>query len=252
MTDETTFGYFHQDWDFFLVKLSEDGTMLYSTYIGGDSQDIAKAIKIDSANNLYILGTTMSTNIPLINAYDDTYNYMQDAYLMKLSMNESTPEILFATYLGGEYYDYSEEFCLDSEHNVYITGQTYSDEFPLTENAYDNEKTGSSDSFLSVFSSDGSQLLYSTYIGGNATDEGYCIGLSDTLEVVIAGITTSDNFPTVAAYDDTYAGSTDIFVLKITIAFEQEEASWSFYWSISTIFTIGTVMALISKRKTKK
>ncbi|MGC9779478.1 MAG: SBBP repeat-containing protein [Candidatus Heimdallarchaeota archaeon] len=252
MTDETTFGSYHGDMDIFLVKLSEDGSLLYSTYIGGDSMEYGKAIKVDSANNLYLLGSAMSLDIPLVNAYDDEYNYMQDVYFMKLSMNGSTPEILFSTYLGGEYWEYPQDFCIDSEGNVYITGQTSSESFPITKNAYDNELSGSTDSFLSVISSDGSSLLYSTYIGGDSTEWSFCIGLSNNLEVVLAGTTKSDDFPTEAAYEDTYSGGTDIFVLKIQIDLEQDGASWSFYWSITTIFTIGAIMVLISKKKTKK
>jgi len=251
MTDETTFGSYHGSFDIFLVKLSEVGSLLYSTYIGGNAMDSAKAIEVDSANNLYLLGKTKSADIPLVNAYDDEYNYMVDVYLMKLTMNGSTPEILFSTYLGGNGVEYPEDLCLDSEGNVYIIGLTSSFDFPMTENAYDNELSGSSDSFLSVISPDGSTLLYSTYIGGNSTDCSYSIGLSTNSEVVIAGTTKSDDFPTEAAYDDTYAGGTDIFVLKIKFEFYQETASWSFYWSITTIFTISAIMVLLSKRKPK-
>ncbi len=252
MTDETTFGSYGGDLDIFLVKLSEDGVMLYSTYIGGDGMDSARAIVVDSANNLYLLGETTSLDIPIANAYDDEYNYMFDVYLMKLTMNGSIPEILFSTYLGGDYMDYPYDLCIDSESNVYITGQTYSEDFPITKNAYDDELSGSTDSFLSVISSDGSTLLYSTYLGGNLGDGSYSIGLSNNLEVIIAGTTKSGDFPTEAAYEDTYSGGTDIFVLKIEIDLEQDGVSWSIYWSISTIFTIGAIMVLLSKRKTKK
>jgi len=252
MTDETTFGSYHGDMDIFLVKLSEDGSLLYSSYIGGDGVDTATGIKVDSANNLYILGDTSSMDIPLINAYDDEYNWLQDTYLMKLSMNESTPEILFSTYLGGGSRDNPQDFCMDSESNIYITGRTLSDNFPITENAFDNELSGASDSYLTVISSDGSKLLYSTYIGGNGSEWTFCIGLNNNSEIVIAGTTKSDDFPTEAAYDDTYAGGTDIFVLKIEFEFYQESASWSFYWAITTIFTTSIIIVLYSKRKTKK
>jgi len=252
MTDESTFGSFHGYSDIFLVKLSEDGSLLYSTYIGGDLAEIPHSLLVDDANNLYITADTMSLDIPLINAYDDSYNYQTDSYIMKLSMNESTPEILFSTYIGGNGVDYPTDLCLDSEGNVYITGRTESENFPITESAYDNELSSTSDLFLSVFSPDGSKLLYSTYIGGNSTEWAFCIGLSNTSEIVIAGTTRSVDFPTEAAYDDTYSGGTDIFVLKIQIDLEQDSASWSFYWSISTIITITAIFVLISKKKAKR
>jgi len=252
MTDETTFGSSLGERDMFLVRLSEDGLLLYSTFIGGALKDLAKAIKVDNANNLFLLGSTMSLNIPIVNAYDDEYNYQQDVYLMKLSMNGSTPEILFATYFGGIFFEEPEDLCLDSEGNVYITGRTESYDYPVTANAFDDELSGSTDSFISVFSPDGSKLLYSTYIGGNYTDRSLSIGSSNTAEVVIIGLTNSDNFPTEAAYDDTYSGGTDIFVLKIEFEFYQEKASWSFYWSISTIITITAIFVLISKKKAKR
>ena len=252
VTDETTFGSYHGATDTFLVKLSGDGSLLYSACIGGQMEDDPHAIKIDSANNLYLAGVTNSNDFPVVNAYDDEYSYRSDIYLMKLSMNESTPEILFSTFLGGSYKDGAQDLCFDSKGNVYITGSTSSFDFPMTENAYDNELSGYMDAFLSVISPDGNTLLYSTYIGGNFSEFCFAIGLSNTSEVIIAGTTKSDDFPTEAAYDDTYSGSTDIFILKIQIDFEQEEASWSFYWSITTIFTIGAIMVLLSKKKTKK
>ncbi|MHA1592850.1 MAG: SBBP repeat-containing protein, partial [Candidatus Heimdallarchaeaceae archaeon] len=252
MTDDTTFGPHSGETDMTLIKLSADGSLLYSTYIGGDGWDHGRAIDIDSANNLYILGDTFSLNVPLINAYDDVYNYMCDLYLMKLNMTDSTPEILFSTYLGGEYYDYAEDLCIDSEGNVYVTGETYSVNYPVTGNALDSELSGSTDSFLSVLSSDGSELLYSTYIGGNSSDRAFSICVKNNSEIVLAGKTKSDDFSTEAAYDDTYSGSTDIFVLKIAIEFEVESASWSFYWAITTIFVTSTALVLISKRKKKK
>jgi len=171
---------------------------------------------------------------------------------MKLNMTDSTPEILFSTYLGGEYYDYAEDLCIDSEGNVYVTGETYSVNYPVTGNALDSELSGSTDSFLSVLSSDGSELLYSTYIGGNSSDRAFSIYVKNNSEIVLAGKTKSDDFSTEAAYDDTYSGSTDIFVLKIAIEFEVESASWSFYWAITTIFVTSTALVLISKRKKKK
>jgi len=252
MTDDTTFGPYSGETDMTLVKLSADGSLLYSTYIGGDGWDHGRAIDIDSANNLYILGDTFSLNVPLINAYDDVYNYMCDLYLMKLNMTDSTPEVLFSTYLGGEYYDYAEDLCIDDEGNVYVTGETYSESYPVTGNALDNELSGSTDSFLSVVSSDGSDLLYSTYIGGNSSDRALSICVKNNSEIVLAGKTKSDDFSTEAAYDDTYSGSTDIFVLKIAIEFEVESASWSFYWAITTIFATSTIIVLYSKRRTKK
>ena len=252
MTDDTTFGPYSGGTDITLVKLSADGSLLYSTYIGGDAWDHGRAIDIDSANNLYILGDTFSLDIPLINAYDDVYNYMCDLYLMKLNMTDSTPEVLFSTYLGGEYYDYAEDLCIDNEGNIYITGQTYSEDYPVTTNAFDNELSGSTDSFISVISSDGSSLLYSTFIGGNSSEQGFCIDINNNSEIVLAGKTKSDDFSTEAAYDDTYSGSTDIFVLKITIEFEVVSASWPFYWAITTIFTTSIIIVLYSKRKTKK
>ena len=251
MTDETTFGSYHGATDTFLVKLSGYGSLLYSACIGGQMEDDPRAIKIDSANNLYLLGGTFSNDFPVVNAYDDEYNYRGDIYLMKLSMNESTPEILFSTFLGGSYKDGAQDLCFDSKGNVYITGITTSSDFPMTENAYDNEVSGYMDAFLSVISPEGNTLLYSTYIGGNFSEFCFAISLSNTSEVIIAGITKSDDFPTEAAYDDTYAGNTDIFVLKIKIDFYTASASWSFYWSISTIFTIGAIIVLISKRKRK-
>jgi hypothetical protein len=251
MTDETIFGSYTGSIESFLVKLASDGSLQYSSYIGGFGMDYTKSMTIDDSDNLFILLETTSPDLPIVNAYDGIYDAWTDAHLMKIAMNESTPDILYATFLGGMKNDYPQDLCIDIEGNAYVTGYTTSDDYATTENAFDKELSGTSDAYLTVISSDGSDLIYSTFIGGSLDEWGFTVCVNSTLDVVIAGTTNSIDFPTEAAYDDSLSGSYDVFVVYLKIEMPQGKTSLSIYWIFTTVFVVCTTIFLISKKKSK-
>ncbi len=157
--------------DAFVSKLSSAGTSLvYSTYLGGNSNDDGYGIAVDSAYCAYVTGYASSNNFPTMNPYQADLNAIRNAFVTKLSSSGSS--LVYSTYLGGSSVDYGKDISLDSVGSAYVTGQTNSTNFP-TLNPYQAARPGTTNSpFVSKLSSSGSSLLYSTYLGGSDWDDG--------------------------------------------------------------------------------
>ncbi|WP_457643473.1 S-layer homology domain-containing protein [Persephonella sp.] len=126
--------------------------LLASTYLGGSDIDWANSLALDSSGNVYVAGKTTSADFPVTaGAYDESFS-AGDAFISKLSQDLST--LIASTYLGGIMDDYATSIALDSSGNVYVTGGTYSTDFPVTAGAYDNTSNGDCDAFVSKLSSD--------------------------------------------------------------------------------------------------
>jgi hypothetical protein len=126
------------------------------------------------------------------------------------------PGLRYSTYVGGSAVDAGEDIAVDSSGNAYITGRADSSNFPTTPGAFDVTHGTSSDAFVSKVSDDGSTLIYSTFLGGNAIDSGYGIALDGAGSAYVTGNTSSSNFPTtVGALDTALNGNEDGFVAKL-------------------------------------
>ncbi len=201
--------------DAFVTKLNSTGTaILYSTYLGGNNYDQGNAITVDSTGAAYITGNTTSTNFPAVNAYQSTYGGQQDAFIAKL--NAAGNALVFSTYLGGYGVDQGIGIALDASLDVYITGSTYSSNFPVV-NATQPVIGGGEDAFVAELSSAGKVLLFGTFIGGSGgtaglEEIGNAVAVDPSGNVYVAGVTSSSNFPTTAgAYQQTLnnAGAED-------------------------------------------
>jgi hypothetical protein len=123
------------------------------------------------------------------------------------------PSVSYATYLGGTAEDDGYAIAVDGSGNAYVTGQTKSTNFP-TKNALHGTKTGGFDVFVTELSPTGS-LVYSTYIGGTSDDSGNAIAVDGSGDAFVAGGTKSSDFPTQGAYQSTFGGVLDAFVLEL-------------------------------------
>ncbi len=123
------------------------------------------------------------------------------------------PVLSYSTYLGGSGGDYGYDLAIDEAGIAYVMGETYSTDFP-TLDPYQTDQ-GQSDVFISKLSSDGSSLIYSTYLGGNYQDRGHDIILDESGAMYVTGFTYSTTFPVVNAYQGTNQGSVDAFVTKL-------------------------------------
>jgi len=204
--------------DAFVAKFSATGSLLWSTYLGGASWDEASGITVASDNSCYLSGFTSSNDFPTLNAYDSTIEGT-DAFVTKFS---ASGVIKWSTFLGGSNLDKGTGIATTSNGYCYITGFTYSSDFP-TKNAFDESINGDDDVFITKFSKRGS-LLWSTFLGGSASDRGNDIAVRGDDSCLVVGYTVSDDFPMLDAYNSTYGGSSDAFVGRFN-------SSGSLLWS---------------------
>lgn len=217
---QTTFG--GGGLDAIVFELNPAGTALtYSTYLGGTGDDVANGISLDSSGNTYIVGSTTSANFPTLNPIQTTPEGVQAAFVSKL--NASGSGLIFSTYLGGSENDFASAVALDSSNNVYVTGATQNPNFPVTPGSFqtkcgtDGTCNGSlADAFVTVFKADASGYIYSTFLGGEAIDQGYGIAVDSIGDAYITGLTGSQQFPILKpAIQSTYGGNQDAFVTAL-------------------------------------
>jgi uncharacterized repeat protein (TIGR01451 family) len=197
------------------IQDQQSSNLLYATFLGGSSYDWGEGIAVDSSGAAYVTGNTQSFDFPITpGAYDLTYGGGLDAFVVKL--NPSGGGLAYATFLGGWAYDYGADIAVDSNGAAYITGITNSDDFPITLGAYDTTYNGGySDAFVVKLDPSGG-LIYGTFLGGNSVDSSYSIVVDSNGAAYVAGYTDSFNFPTtLGAYDRTYHGNGDAFIVKL-------------------------------------
>jgi len=207
--------------DAFVTKLNASGSALvYSTYLGGSSTDYGNGIAVDSSGNAYVVGTTTSNDFPTMNPLQPTYGGggNGDAFVTKL--NPAGSALVYSTYLGGSDSDDGYGIALDGAGDAYVTGMTYSTDFP-TMNPLQASNAGGYDTFVAMLNSSGSGLIYSTYLGGSVDDLGDSIVVDSSGNAYVTGVTTSNDFPTTpGAFQTTCSGNdcvtwSDAFVAKL-------------------------------------
>src|ERR1019366_1036278 len=240
-------------YDAFVAKINPAGSALvYSTYLGGSGDDWGNGIAVDGAGNAYVVGQTASTDFPTVNplqpangggaygiAVDSaanayvvgqtastdfpTVNPLQpiyggggdDAFVTKL--NPTGSALVYSTYLGGSNGDGAYGIAVDSAANAYVTGITYSSDFPTKNPLQGFESI--EDVFVTKLNPAGSALVYSTYLGGSDSDLGNGIAVDNAGNAYVTGHTASTNFPTTpGAFQTTFGGNVDAFVTKLNPA----------------------------------
>jgi hypothetical protein len=202
--------------DAFVAKLNATGSALvYATFLGGDHDDEANGIAVDSAGDAYVAGQTDSTTFPVVNALQPLHegSYV-DGFVTKL--NAAGSALVYSTYLGGGDVDFASGIAVDGVGNAYVTGATRSTNFPTANPLQPGNGGGLYDVFVTKLNAAGSALVYSTYLGGRGDDEGRSIAVDAAGEAVVTGSTTSTNFPTVNPAQPAYGGGyQDGFVAKL-------------------------------------
>ena len=199
-------------YDVFVSKLDSNlSSLLASTFIGGDGRDYGRSIAIDESGNLYVLGDVDSMNYPTtLGAYDETFNGGQELVVSKLDSTLSS--LLASTFIGGSTTDSAYSIAIDGGGNIYVTGLTFSSDYPTTSGAYDESFNGFRDVFVSKLDSTLSSLLASTFIGGGV---GTSIVLDGGGDVYISGNGSADYPTTSEAYDESHNGDRDVFVSRL-------------------------------------
>jgi hypothetical protein len=207
------------------VSLIIDPALEYSTYLGGLGNEDAVAIARDASGNLYIAGYVTSANFPTVDPLQSTIGGEDDVMIAKIATDGS---FAFATYLGGAGDDQGSGIAVDSSGYIYVTGSTYSTDFPTAPSPctpavncpVQTSSGGGEDAFVAKLVADGSSLVYSTYLGGSSDENNILrsgdIAADDDGYAYVTGETQSTDFPTTnGAYQEAYAGDRDVFVTKL-------------------------------------
>jgi Beta-propeller repeat/Abnormal spindle-like microcephaly-assoc'd, ASPM-SPD-2-Hydin len=233
--------------DAFVTKFSADGsTLLYSTYLGGGSEDVGNGIAVDNAGDAYIVGTTESDDFPVPStaqsfnplcggdgkcgaSYNPSGFIVPNGFVVKL--NPAGSAILYSGFVGNYEYVYGQAIAVDANQLAYVTGKvspniaptvtitppnTPPPPFPITANAAQTAFGGADyDAFVAVINPTGDSFLYSTYLGAGE-DEAYGIAVDKNEDAYVTGLTSAAGFPvTAGAYQSTYGGAGDAFFSEI-------------------------------------
>jgi len=208
--------------DAFALKLNATGNaLIYSTYLGGTNSDAGTAVAVDFAGSAYVAGDTLSANFPISGgAVQRTFGGATDAFIVKLT---ATGAISYSTFLGGAAVEHAGGIAVDAGGNVYVAGGTFSTNFPVAA-ALQPASGGGQDAFVTKLNPAGSNLVYSTYLGGSggsasAAEQANAIAVDTNGNVYVAGVTSSSNFPVSAsALQTSFGGVLDAFIAKINPA----------------------------------
>jgi hypothetical protein len=190
--------------DAIIAKFDSNGELLWSTYFGGTDRDSGQSIEIDSMNNIYIVGVTNSSNLPVTNdsAESEFLGGDYDLFITKFAPNGS---LIYSSYFGTEGNDYSEDSEMDNSGNLVIVGSTSGITLPVTNDAYQSSIRGNTDGFIARLANDCSSILYCTYFGGSIGSVIGSIDIDKNNNIVVAGVNVGGSFPlTENAYKSNY------------------------------------------------
>lgn len=209
-------------WDGFVAKFNPSLTnLIYSTYIGGNSEDVPIGIRVNSSGEVFVAGWTASSNFPvLLSSFDHTYNGGSfDAFALRL--NQSGSALIYSTFLGTNSLDRIwNSMKIDNNNELIVAGYAGSG-YPITANVIGaNYSGGSSDVFITKLSASGSSLLHSTYLGSGGSDFAYGMSIDSGGKIVVSG-SCNTSFPiSVCSYDSTFnGGGSDAFISIIDSSF---------------------------------
>ncbi|HWT01381.1 MAG TPA: SBBP repeat-containing protein [Pyrinomonadaceae bacterium] len=202
------------DSDGFVTKINPAGSaLLYSTYLGGEFTDEARAVAVDQSGNAYVTGSTNSINFPVQGGLQNVPGPVSiDAFVTKI--NASGSALVYSTYLGSGGEERGYGIAVNSSGSAYVTGVVRGSNFP-TVNAIQPSPGSVMDAFVTQLNPAGSALVYSTYLGGGNNDEGRAVAVDSAGGVYVTGMTSSGDFPVANPLQPNQAGLGDAFVAKI-------------------------------------
>jgi len=256
----TTIGAYNTNWnngivDIAISKFDTTGTaLIYSTYLGGDNDEVPHSLIVNSFDELFILGTTSSFNFPHSNnCFDSTFNggtannltnglgvnYTNGSDIIVSHLSSDGSTLMGSTFVGGSLndglnstsaissqnvlrYNYADEIRgeidIDQNNNIYVISCTQSADFPITGNVFQpNYGGGSLDACVFKLDNNLENLIWSSYLGGENHDAGYSLAIDNNQDLYLTGGTSSTLFPTSSLSIDTSfkGGRADGFITHI-------------------------------------
>jgi hypothetical protein len=222
--------------DAFVTKLNSDGTLAYSTYLGGKGRDVGLGIAVDPLGRAYVTGLTESPDFPTAHPLQGQYviggrtreydgsslKGAANAFVTRINADGTALE--YSSFLGGASVDIGQGIALDSAYCAYVVGATSSTNFPTMNalsSSLNNNVTASTfaDGFISKLSPDGRTLVYSSYLGGKVKDAAFAVAVDSATNAYVAGHTSSPDFPVTTNEFTAWSTSTnlnsDVFVMKL-------------------------------------
>jgi hypothetical protein len=195
-----------------------DPVLTYSTYLGGTGSELRPSVAVDSALDMYVTGTTSSTDFPTVNPVQGTLKGTTNVFVAKFDPTGAT--LQFATYLGGTGADTPVGVAVDAATNIYVAGTTNSTDFPTSTSAFQTmpKSPVNQHAFVSVINGSGNTLSYSTYLSGTNNDTASAMTLDNKGFVYVIGITNSTDFPLAPAagtFQSTLQGQNAFFISKV-------------------------------------
>lgn len=204
--------------DGFALRLTTTGdTLLYSTYLGTAGDDRVTGVAITPAGEMTLVGYSDTPTFPTTpGAFDTTHNGTVDGFALQLTNNGRS--LVYSTFLGGNQADWGEDVAVDGCGQVWVTGRTWSTDYPTTPDAFATTLSGERNAFITRLAATGTAVHYSSYLGGSDWDHGLALAADALGRVWITGETRSTDFPTTTnAFDETPNGDYDIFVTNFDL-----------------------------------
>lgn len=234
---QTAFG---GSYDAFVAKLTPDGVLAWSTYLGGSGFDICQHLAIAVDGSIFAAGFTASPNFPVVGGFQSALHGSGNGFITKLDPSGSA--IVYSTYLGGSGSDDIQAVTVDASGAAYIAGTATSTDFPVVNAVRPQYGGGFFDAFVAKVAPAGDALLFATYIGGNDADTGTSIAVGPRGEIWVGGVTPSTDFPVIAPMQPQNRGSLDGYILELSA--DGSTILYSSYLGTASIDSVTSLKAL--------
>jgi len=207
---DTTFG--GVPYDAFLARVDAAGSSLtWASYLGGSDSDTGAGIAV-GGSDVFVTGSTSSSDFPASGGFDSMLDGTGDAFLARVDATAGS--LTWSSYLGGSSSESGAAVAVDGLGDAYVVGSTGSTDFP-TSGGFDTSFGGVEDAFVAKVDATGPSLTWSSYLGGDALDEGYAVAADGAGNLYATGFTVSTDFPTSGGFDTSFDPSGDAFATKV-------------------------------------